>query len=972
MRTTAGKMWLFRNLVAVLLIAIASASTISPPTSPPVTTTPSPPTATPSPSSTSETEEGHVIASASIADVETPAVIVEVDDDWEDVEGDDGDDVGDDEDVFPEEEEEEEDAEDDGVDVTEQVPFEDDLTDYEVEESSYDGYDDDSLVEDDSYEHPEGLTQEGFEANVPHPLHDDRDIIIDKDNLVPVLRTVVLAYTHKERPSYSELLKAAGVSAFKTSLKYIGKEKLASNLLSAAKRLTNIFDDDERDNATLKVLGELAEEYLANHRFKLVLPESLLLHREEMQEFLERQETIVESRDFSTSEWDISMARADPGVTTLLTIGPMTWMALIGGLVSIPYFLSDSPSPARVDNSARNPSPFLQPPRLPFYNVQHHRREEQEHAHPLQHLDPEQAEYQQSYAEWYNNWYLRYKQYYDENYPDLRQAHIQNQQQLQQQLAPQPPQQQPQPSQQQPVLAFRQQPPRGVQQLPRAQPAAQRLQRPHAPPRPQRPAIDFMRPPPPPGSEGGPVHVRPAQPRPVNPHLNHVPLQAPKQPAPQPRPGPGPNSARHAVSAEDTSGGVNTFGTFQDEGKKGDTHFKVFRGIDSGRPATLTTVQPREPSPQPVFVPTTEKNLQTESGFKPIIRADSPNPTPTRAPATVPNAKPVGVTPGFRPPKQETVLAKNAPSTAGHAISSGFQPIASAPEAAPPKKAPEGGVRKVSAVTSKVFSRLSTTTPSPPVTTPQPAIFFRTATQKSVRVVTSSSVVLPSLSSSQGSSVLSVDLPELKRPQRHQESQAAVQDVNDKAPQPQPLVSAPVSEPARQQHTSVVVSSSLPTDPGFVRTNIPTEVRIVDHQNPAEAFTTQKPTATTVSVYALDPFYGSRLSRIDVIFHQLNMAEEGCREQVVCNIYKNPKAFTPFSDFLSRQLTVKLEELQRPKVSDERILRFFRYLKAAKEGQDGSDCQAKYPECLVDTTTLSHQPIMKAFEKVSILRNAAG
>lgn len=317
MRTTAGKMWLFRNLVAVLLIAIASASTISPPTSPPVTTTPSPPTATPSPSSTSETEEGHVIASASIADVETPAVIVEVDDDWEDVEGDDGDDVGDDEDVFPEEEEE--DAEDDGVDVTEQVPVEDDLTDYEVEESSYDGYDDDSLVEDDSYEHPEGLTQEGFEANVPHPLHDDRDIIIDKDNLVPVLRTVVLAYTHKERPSYSELLKAAGVSAFKTSLKYIGKEKLASNLLSAAKRLTNIFDDDERDNATLKVLGELAEEYLANHRFKLVLPESLLLHREEMQEFLERQETIVESRDFSTSEWDISMARADPGVTTLLS-----------------------------------------------------------------------------------------------------------------------------------------------------------------------------------------------------------------------------------------------------------------------------------------------------------------------------------------------------------------------------------------------------------------------------------------------------------------------------------------------------------------------------------------------------------------------------------------------------------------------------------------------------------------------------
>lgn len=79
-----------------------------------------------------------------------------------------------------------------------------------------------------------------------------------------------------------------------------------------------------------------------------------------------------------------------------------------------------------------------------------------------------------------------------------------------------------------------------------------------------------------------------------------------------------------------------------------------------------------------------------------------------------------------------------------------------------------------------------------------------------------------------------------------------------------------------------------------------------------------------------------------------------------------------FSSFFCSPFSRKLEELQRPKVSDERILRFFRYLKAAKEGQDGSDCQAKYPECLVDTTTLSHQPIMKAFEKVSILRNAAG
>lgn len=38
----------------------------------------------------------------------------------------------------------------------------------------------------------------------------------------------------------------------------------------------------------------------------------------------------------------------------------------------------------------------------------------------------------------------------------------------------------------------------------------------------------------------------------------------------------------------------------------------------------------------------------------------------------------------------------------------------------------------------------------------------------------------------------------------------------------------------------------------------------------------------SVPVYALDPFYGPRLSRIDAIFFQMKLDEdeEGCREQV--------------------------------------------------------------------------------------------
>ena len=64
-----------------------------------------------------------------------------------------------------------------------------------------------------------------------------------------------------------------------------------------------------------------------------------------------------------------------------------------------------------------------------------------------------------------------------------------------------------------------------------------------------------------------------------------------------------------------------------------------------------------------------------------------------------------------------------------------------------------------------------------------------------------------------------------------------------------------------------------------------------------------------------------------------------------------------------------LEELQKPQVADERILRFFRYLQAARTGQDGGDCLEKYNNCAQDTTRLSHKPILDAFYKVSDLMN---
>jgi len=175
----------------------------------------------------------------------------------------------------------------------------------------------------------------------------------------------------------------------------------------------------------------------------------------------------------------------------------------------------------------------------------------------------------------------------------------------------------------------------------------------------------------------------------------------------------------------------------------------------------------------------------------------------------------------------------------------------------------------------------------------------------------------------------------------------------------------------------VLVQSSA----GFVNGNhgsvnrilkdVSSEASLAPTATPAPATPSRNPAAKgkNVPMYALDPFYGPRLSRADAIFAQMDIEEEGCREQVVCNMYKNPEVYTPLSDFLSRQLTVTLEELQKPQVADERILRFFRYLQAARTGQDGADCLAKYSSCHKDTTKLSHKPILDAFYKVSDLMN---
>ncbi|KAL3268016.1 hypothetical protein HHI36_007149 [Cryptolaemus montrouzieri] len=105
-----------------------------------------------------------------------------------------------------------------------------------------------------------------------------------------------------------------------------------------------------------------------------------------------------------------------------------------------------------------------------------------------------------------------------------------------------------------------------------------------------------------------------------------------------------------------------------------------------------------------------------------------------------------------------------------------------------------------------------------------------------------------------------------------------------------------------------------------------------------------------------DPFYSPLLSRLDAVFQQLGLGNdkstrtELCRERLVCMMYANPAKYAPYSNLVSAQLSRELNELRKPASDNPEILRFFRYMKAAKDGQDGEECLAHggCPSLVVD------------------------
>ncbi|XP_076677541.1 protein Osi24 [Andrena cerasifolii] len=122
-----------------------------------------------------------------------------------------------------------------------------------------------------------------------------------------------------------------------------------------------------------------------------------------------------------------------------------------------------------------------------------------------------------------------------------------------------------------------------------------------------------------------------------------------------------------------------------------------------------------------------------------------------------------------------------------------------------------------------------------------------------------------------------------------------------------------------------------------------------------------------------DPFYSPLLSRLDAVFSRLGHTTEGCREYAVCAMYRSPARYAPYSNLVSAQLSRELNELRRPSSDNPDVLRFFRYMKAAKDGQDGFKCEDAYTNCAVareDEGLRQNQAILATYQDIDKLVHA--
>lgn len=90
-------------------------------------------------------------------------------------------------------------------------------------------------------------------------------------------------------------------------------------------------------------------------------------------------------------------------------------------------------------------------------------------------------------------------------------------------------------------------------------------------------------------------------------------------------------------------------------------------------------------------------------------------------------------------------------------------------------------------------------------------------------------------------------------------------------------------------------------------------------------------------------------------------------------MYRSPARYAPYSNLVSAQLSRELNELRKPASDNPDVLRFFRYMKAAKDGQDGVNCEDIYANCPTareDQNLRQNQAMLATYQDIDKLVHA--
>ncbi|CAB3222914.1 unnamed protein product [Arctia plantaginis] len=98
---------------------------------------------------------------------------------------------------------------------------------------------------------------------------------------------------------------------------------------------------------------------------------------------------------------------------------------------------------------------------------------------------------------------------------------------------------------------------------------------------------------------------------------------------------------------------------------------------------------------------------------------------------------------------------------------------------------------------------------------------------------------------------------------------------------------------------------------------------------------------------AAEKFYGQLIETVDGLLAQMGATEPGCRERAVCAMYGDPFKHTPFSNLVSGHLSKDSNELL-PAGDSKMAVYYYRYVQAARDGQEQKDCSTQYPNCDID------------------------